>query len=471
MASRMKASDKQAANKKEVQRTPASSTGGKKSTSGKANSSSGAPHAANGNATHKDKVPSGAGGSKANGSLRGGSKRRSQTQHDGKSAAILSAGVFVLCMACLAAGFYLSSPAPQRDELTGVWLPPPDQDSSSQSVAENQLPPVEQTPTEPAPLSAASPSPVLKADSEDSFVPNPPSGMAGDATDVAEAQGAPSEVKPSVPAVEHNQAVSSAVSTGANTQLTQEAGQQKESAPFPVKADEGSGFDIPPAQNGAVLVFIIDDGGYSTAHLEKYTSLPFPVAVAVLPRLAHSVECAQIVRSSGQELMLHQPMQAKNLSVYPGEGALLPSMSAAEIYDTVMANLREIAPVRGMNNHEGSLITADAAKLSAVLDATKDAGVYFLDSRTSADTVAPQVAEQKGMRILQRDVFIDDIISEDEMLKQILRGLDIANKNGQVVMIAHVDKSAAILPSLLKRMHPELVRQGYAFAFPSELLH
>ena len=219
------------------------------------------------------------------------------------------------------------------------------------------------------------------------------------------------------------------------------------------------------------MVFIIDDGGYSTENLEKYTSLPFPVAVAVLPRLPHSVQCAQIVRSSGQELMLHQPMQAKNLSVYPGEGAVIPSMSAADIYDTVMANLREIAPVSGMNNHEGSLITSDAVKVSAVLDATKDAGVYFLDSRTSADTVVPQVAAEKDIRTLQRDVFIDDIISEDEMLKQILRALDIANKNGKVVLIGHVDKSAEILPALLNRMHPQLVRQGYSFAFPSELLH
>ena len=228
-------------------------------------------------------------------------------------------------------------------------------------------------------------------------------------------------------------------------------------------------YSIPSAKNGATLVFIIDDGGYDTYNLKLYTSLPFPIAIAVLPKLAHSKDCAAIVRNSGQELMLHQPMQAQNLKLNPGEGAILPDMSLSEVYRQVSENIAEIGPIKGLNNHEGSLITCDVMKIGAVLDAVLDNGIFFVDSRTSAQTKAPQAALERDMKILERDVFIDDIISKDEMLAQIYRGLGIANKNGKVIMIGHVDKSAKILPQLLNDMYPYLKQKGYKFAFPSQI--
>ncbi len=228
-------------------------------------------------------------------------------------------------------------------------------------------------------------------------------------------------------------------------------------------------YSIPSAKNGATLVFIIDDGGYDTYNLKLYTSLPFPIAIAVLPKLAHSKDCAAIVRNSGQELMLHQPMQAQNLKLNPGEGAILPDMSLSEVYRQVSENIAEIGPIKGLNNHEGSLITCDVMKIGAVLDAVLDNGIFFVDSRTSAQTKAPQAALERDMKILERDVFIDDIISKEEMLAQIYRGLGIANKNGKVIMIGHVDKSAKILPQLLNDMYPYLKQKGYKFAFPSQI--
>lgn len=229
-------------------------------------------------------------------------------------------------------------------------------------------------------------------------------------------------------------------------------------------------YAIPAAKNGATLVFIIDDGGYDVTNLKQYTALPFPVAVAVLPKLAHTADCARAVRNSGQELMLHQPMQAQNLSIYPGEGAILPDMTLSEVYSQVAQNIAELGSgVKGLNNHEGSLITCDVLKIGAVLDAVNDAGMYFVDSRTTAQTQAPQAALERDMKILHRDVFIDDIISRDEMLAQIYRGIGIANKNGTVVMIGHVDKSVRILPALLQDLYPYLKKNGYKFAFPSQI--
>ena len=93
----------------------------------------------------------------------------------------------------------------------------------------------------------------------------------------------------------------------------------------------------------------------------------------------------------------------------------LPDMSLSEVYKQVSENIAEIGPIKGLNNHEGSLITCDVMKIGAVLDAVLDNGIFFVDSRTSAQTKAPQAALERDMKILERDVFIDDIISKEEL--------------------------------------------------------
>ena len=229
-------------------------------------------------------------------------------------------------------------------------------------------------------------------------------------------------------------------------------------------------FNIPQAVRGAKIAFVIDDAGLNVTNLKKYTGLNFPLTVAVIPKLSHTKECAQEIRASGKELILHQPMQAMNLKLNPGEGAIKPDMSLSDIYAQVLRNIAELGGgVKGINNHEGSLISADSMKIGAVLDAVSDSGIYFLDSRTTAQTQAPQAALERGMDIYERDVFIDDVINRDEMIKQIYRGIGIANKKGRCIMIGHVDKSVKILPDLLREMYPELVAKGYNITTPSGL--
>ena len=223
-------------------------------------------------------------------------------------------------------------------------------------------------------------------------------------------------------------------------------------------------FDIPPAVKGAVLVFVFDDAGLNPANVKRYTALPFPVTIAILPKLSHSRECADITRTSGNEVILHQPMQAVNIKVNPGPGAILPEMSTFEIASVLKENLSEIGPVKGLNNHEGSLITQDVIKIGTVLDVADEAGIFFLDSRTTAETKAPQAALERGIQIYERDVFIDDVITRRVMLSEIYRGINIANKKGAAIMIGHVDKSVGILPALLADLYPHLVKNGYRFS-------
>lgn len=224
---------------------------------------------------------------------------------------------------------------------------------------------------------------------------------------------------------------------------------------------------VSEAKNNAVLVFVFDDGGQNLSQLEKVLALPFPVTVAVLPGLAHSKASAEKVRRSGNELILHQPMQAVNLNVNPGPGAITPSMNEEEIRSVLFRNIYEIGPVKGVNNHEGSLITADAEKMSHVMKLLSDEGLYFLDSRTNAGTKVPFVAESLGYSYYERNVFLDNTKVRSDILGEIKKGLDYANRTGCAIMIGHV-WSAEILPAILNEIYPVLVKNGYRFSTVSD---
>jgi len=234
------------------------------------------------------------------------------------------------------------------------------------------------------------------------------------------------------------------------------------SAPLSPAVPVSSLPDIPQAVNGAKLVFVFDDAGQSLSQLEKFLSLPFPITVSVLPKLVHSKACADKVRASGNEVMLHQPMQAVNLNVNPGPGAVTANMQTSSIEALIKENIAEIGPVAGINNHEGSLISEDEMKIGAAMLAAKESGVFFLDSRTTSQTRVPQAAMALGIPYYSRNVFLDNIKDREKIIREIMRGIGIANANGAAIMIGHI-WSADILPGILIEFYPALKNKGYAF--------
>lgn len=230
-------------------------------------------------------------------------------------------------------------------------------------------------------------------------------------------------------------------------------------------------FDIPKAVNGATVVIVIDDAGRSVENVKRYAALPFPLAIAVLPRLANSRECAQVSRNLGKEVILHQPMQSVNHNLDPGPGKISVDMSFSEISSIIKENLASLGPgVKGMNNHEGSEVTGDVLRIGAVLDACLENRIYFLDSRTTAQTKAPQAALERDMTIFEKaGPYIDNELSREKMLERLYETLRYANNHGHAIVIGHVDKSVNILPDLLSEMYPYMRAAGYRFATPSTL--
>ena len=223
---------------------------------------------------------------------------------------------------------------------------------------------------------------------------------------------------------------------------------------------------VKPTKSGK-LVFVFDDAGHNMTQLKPFLSMPFPITVAILPKLAYTKEAAAALEKANVCTILHQPMQAVNLSVDPGPGAIKPEMYSYEIEEIVKSNLSEVGSVIGMNNHEGSLITASQSDIGTVLDVCKEKGLIFLDSRTNSASKAKQAALERGMAILERDIFLDNIQDRAEIIAMVNKGLEIADKKGYAIMIGHV--WCKDLANILSEMYPSLKAQGYSFLTLEEL--
>jgi len=152
------------------------------------------------------------------------------------------------------------------------------------------------------------------------------------------------------------------------------------------------------------------------------------------------------------------------LNINPGPGAILPTddMDEWAIKNIVLENLKEVGKVSGMNNHEGSLITENAWASGLILDICREKNIYFLDSRTTSESAVPIAAKERGMKIYERDIFIDNTNSHADMLKEIEKGLKICERKGYVIMIGHVRPHG--LAKLLTDNYKKWEDAGFAFS-------
>ena len=222
-----------------------------------------------------------------------------------------------------------------------------------------------------------------------------------------------------------------------------------------------------PAAGKREIVFVIDDAGYSMKQLKAFLDLPFPLTVAVLPGLPNSEKAARAVRAAGKELILHQPMQAVG-GQDPGPGAIRLGMSREEIEMTIEANLATVPGAVGLNNHMGSAATADLAIMEVVAAVAKKHGIYYLDSRTTSQTVVPAAVRREGISYWERTVFLDNTPDRASMIRAVEDGKKRSDQDRPAVMIGHV--WSAELAQTLTDLYPQLVSEGYSLSTISRLM-
>jgi polysaccharide deacetylase 2 family uncharacterized protein YibQ len=186
------------------------------------------------------------------------------------------------------------------------------------------------------------------------------------------------------------------------------------------------------------VALIIDDLGYAPPELvTRLCARPEAFSVAVLPYLENTKESATLAHDRGKDVLLHLPMEGSP-GANPGQDALRADMGEAELKELTRKALAEVPFRSGANNHMGSKLTADRQRMIWVLEEFKARKFFFIDSRTTKDTVALEVAQALGVPSAQRQVFLDDDKAFPEIEKQWERALALARRDGEVIVIGHI---------------------------------
>jgi hypothetical protein len=220
-------------------------------------------------------------------------------------------------------------------------------------------------------------------------------------------------------------------------------------------------------QSFPMLCIIIDDfGQYKGSLLDEFCELPPEVAFAVLPGLPFTQIVIDKAIKSGREVIVHIPMEA-NSTTNPGRNAIFSHMSDREIYARMDSYFTENNFAIGANNHMGSKITSNRNLMRAIFRYLAERDFHFIDSRTTPNSVARQVAIEMGVAYEVRDLFLDTPTSSDAVLYERLRDLKrIKESKNRALVITHCFDRGRL--QRLKIFIEEAQKMGFVLVPPSQ---
>ncbi|MDP2139944.1 MAG: divergent polysaccharide deacetylase family protein [Gammaproteobacteria bacterium] len=210
-----------------------------------------------------------------------------------------------------------------------------------------------------------------------------------------------------------------------------------------------------PSPDKVYITIIIDDIGNSEPLGARAVALPGAVTYAVLPHTPFGTELAEQAHALHKEVMLHAPMS--NLAQMPlGPGGLTDQLSRDEFMTTLEAAIASVPHLQGVNNHMGSELTGQETQMQWVMEAVKKHELYFVDSLTTAGSVAGRIAREQEVPTVTRNVFLDNIATAENIDREFQRLLKVAREKGSAVGIGHpyketLDYLEMALPTLAEQ--------------------
>jgi len=269
-------------------------------------------------------------------------------------------------------------------------------------------------------------------------------------------------------ATQHHLTVDAATANGDSSRITlRSAGIASHHIEIEVLSSRAANNENLPAGT-ARLAILLDDLGSDRSAADAIFALQVPLTLSVLPYHAHSQEIAQEARKRGCEVMLHLPMQSV-ANETPEQQELRPGLKREEVEDIVTKMLESVPEADGVNNHQGSQATSNGTLMDELMPVLREAGVFYVDSRTTAGTVAYDTAKRDGVKTAFRNVpFLDDVQNKAAVKRQLQIAIRGAKEKGEAIAIGHPH---AVTLEALREMLPEAKKQGVRLVLVSEVVH
>jgi hypothetical protein len=216
------------------------------------------------------------------------------------------------------------------------------------------------------------------------------------------------------------------------------------------------------------IAIVIDDLGGENKISRELLRWDFPVTLSILPFTPYSKTLAGEAHRKGKEVILHLPMEPHGYpQIRPGEGVLLEEMDETRLLHQLSKDIEAVPYIKGVNNHMGSRLMESPEKLEIIFSELKRRGLFFLDSRTTAQSVGFQVAQSVGLKAAERNVFIDNSSAEEDVKGQLEQLIRLSLVNGKAIGIGHPHLSTL---KAIKEMVPKIKEKGIDIVPLSEVL-
>ena len=206
------------------------------------------------------------------------------------------------------------------------------------------------------------------------------------------------------------------------------------------------------------IAIVIDDLGAENEISNELLQWDFPLTFSILPFTPYSKTLALEAHRRGKEVILHLPMEPLGYpKVKPGEGVLLYEMGEEKLLRQLSKDIEAVPYIKGVSNHMGSRLMENPEKIRVILADLKKRGLFFLDSRTTPQTVGLQAAKPLGLRAMERTLFIDHSMEEKDIKEMLDRLVQHSLSTGMAIGIGHPH-----LPTIrsLKEMIPRMKEKG-----------
>ena len=207
-----------------------------------------------------------------------------------------------------------------------------------------------------------------------------------------------------------------------------------------------------PLNNSPSIAIIIDDLGDQRLAGERVVRLPGAVTVSILPHTPYAVRLARSAHAGHKEVLLHLPLESDR-NLRPGPGVMQSDMNQQLFMITLLMNLDALPHLSGVNNHMGSKLTRYPRQMNWLMTSLNARSLFFVDSFTTPESVAYQVAAEQGTPTARRHVFLDDDRDPAEILRQFERLLGSAKRRGYAVAIGHpYEETLTLLEDVLPKL-------------------
>jgi polysaccharide deacetylase 2 family uncharacterized protein YibQ len=206
------------------------------------------------------------------------------------------------------------------------------------------------------------------------------------------------------------------------------------------------------------IAIVIDDLGEKDKISQELLHWDLPITFAILPFASHSKTLAEEAHRHGKEVILHLPMEPQGYpQIRPGEGVLLGEMNEKRLIRQLTKDIEAVPYITGVSNHMGSRLMEEPEKIAIIFSELKRRGLFFLDSRTTPQTVGLQVAQSVGLKAVERNIFIDNSSTEENVKQQLEQLIQLSLSKGRAIGIGHPHPSTL---RSIKEMVPKLKEKG-----------